>query len=80
MSKTKVVHEFMKNSGEKVKIELKKLYGKDLFSCWIYFKADENEDEWKPCRGKGICILASHLPELKIGIDRAHKEWKKRKL
>lgn len=77
MSENIVVHEFMKNSGEKIKIELKKLYGKDLFSCWIYFKADENKDEWKPCRGKGICIQVSRLPELKKGVDLAYKEWKK---
>ncbi len=50
MSETNVIHEFMKNSGEKIRIELKELYEMKVFSCWIYYKAGKSKDEWKPCK------------------------------
>jgi hypothetical protein len=73
MNQNKLIHEFGKNSTEKVRAEFSNFNGKDLFSLRVYFKAGEGEDDWKPTK-KGICVQLHQIPELKAAIDKALQE------
>ena len=79
MAENKLVYSFRKNSLEMVEINLKTFNGKECISIWVFINSGDEDDNYIPAKGKGISMLASRLPELKKGIDLAHKEWKKRK-
>jgi hypothetical protein len=73
-----IIYEFQKNNFEKVKVELNNFRGKDLINIRVYYLADSKMDDWKPSP-KGIAMHLDLLPELKKGIDRAYKEWEKKR-
>ena len=71
MHDPKLIHEFMKNANEKVRIEHCKFKEKDLLNVRVFFQSDQNE--WLPSK-KGITFRLDQLPDLKEGIDKASKE------
>ena len=77
MQDNQIVHEFMKNAFEKVRVELCKYKGKDLINVRIYFQADREKGEWKPTR-KGITMDVELIDELKEAIEKADAELEKR--
>lgn len=74
MLETKLIHEFQKNSREKVKVELGNYRGTDVIIIWVYYNAGETKEDWQPTR-RGISMSINHITELKEGVDKAHKEW-----
>jgi len=74
MNENRLIHEFEKNSTEKVRAEFTKFNGKNLFSLRVYYKAGNNETDWLPTK-KGICVQFHQIPELKTAIDKASQEY-----
>lgn len=74
MKNNQLVHEFRKNSFERVKVELSNYRGIDVIDIRVYYISDVANDEWKPSP-KGITMRVDRIPELKKAIDKAHKEW-----
>lgn len=74
MNQNRLIYEFEKNSAEKVRAEFTNFNGMDLFNLWVYYKAGEGEDDWKPSK-KGLCVQLHQIPELKAAIDKASEEY-----
>ena len=75
MENSRVIQEFMKNAGEKVRIELGEFKGRAMINVRVYYPG-EAEDEWKPSH-KGITMSSELIPDLKGAIDKATEEWEK---
>ncbi len=73
MDERKLVHEFQKNSMEKVKIELGTYNGKEIIDIRVYYKANGAQDNWLPSK-KGICLRVDLIPELNLGIEKVYKK------
>ena len=76
MNQDQILNEFQKNAGERVKMGLRNYKGRDCVFIWIYFNKENGEDDYRPSR-KGVMMSASHIPELKKGVDRALEVWEK---
>ena len=50
MSQNKLIHEFEKNSAEKVRAEFTSFNGKDLFNIRVYYNAGDGEEDWRPTK------------------------------
>ena len=73
------IYEFKKNLHEKVRIGFSNFKGSDVLSIWVYFNAnpgETDEEKWIPSK-KGISMRTDLMPELKKGIEKAHKEYQK---
>ena len=79
MLKTNLVHEFIKNAREKVRVEFMNYRGSDVLNLWVYYNDDPARDEWKPSK-KGLSISTDLLPALKEGIEKASQKWEKENL
>ena len=77
MQKNQLIHEFQKNTNEKVRAEFCEYKGRDLFNLRVFFHSDNNDLEWLSTK-KGITLSTSHIPELKEALDKAYQEWKQR--
>lgn len=75
-SSKKLVHKFMKNAMEEVRIECSKFMNKDVINIRVYYNAGIGKEDWRPSP-KGITMHFDLIPELKKGIDKAYKEWQK---
>ena len=78
MQENQLIHEFQKNANEKVRAEFCEYKGRDLFNLRVFFQSDNSNEEWIPSR-KGITMSIGLIPELKETIDKAFKEWEKKK-
>ena len=74
MQNKKVVHEFMKNATERVKVKLSTFKERDLLDIRVYYNPDEVEDVWRPSK-KGITMRFDLIPEMKKAIDKAYDVW-----
>ena len=78
MTENKILHEFTKNTQERIRVELVKYNNYELIGVRVYFLADVEQNKWIPTK-KGITMKADLLPELKKGIDMAAHELEKAK-
>jgi hypothetical protein len=76
MDKNKVLHEFYKNSVEKVVTSFTTYKGRYLLDVRVYYNAGEDEELWKPSP-KGLTLCREMIPELKKAVDLAAAEYKK---
>lgn len=74
MQNSQIIHEFMKNATEKVRVDFSEFKGMDLISVRVFYNADEAGDDWRPTK-KGITLRSDLLPELKKAVDKAYEEW-----
>lgn len=74
MQSKRLVHEFMKNATEKIRVELSEFQGVDLIDIRAYYNAGLSNEYWKPTK-KGISIRSDLIPQLKEAIDKAYQEW-----
>lgn len=65
-----ILHEFMKNSTEKVRISLTEYKGMKLLDIRCYYQASDGSHEWKPSP-KGISFRVEQLDEIKKGLEMA---------
>jgi len=66
-----LIHRFIKNALEEVRIETTEYQGKKYLSIRVWFDASKGlNDDWRPSQ-KGITISIDLLEELKQGIDKA---------
>ena len=77
MSGNQLIHEFMKNSAEKVKVEFSNFNGKELFDIRIYFNAKGADEDWRPTK-KGVALSLDLVPELRKAIEKAQGELEKK--
>jgi len=69
-----LVHKFIKNALEEIRIETSEYQGKEYLNIRIWFDASKGQDtDWRPSH-KGITISLDLLPELKKGVDLAIKK------
>jgi hypothetical protein len=72
-----IIHEFQKNSSEKVVAAFTEYKGKKLFDLRVYYNAgNERLPDWKFTK-KGISVLRDLIPELKEAMDKALEEYEK---
>ena len=71
-------YEFQKNALEKVIIQFTEFKGNQLIDIRVYHNAGVAKEEWRPSR-KGLSVRPDLIPELKKGVDKAFKEWEKKK-
>jgi hypothetical protein len=72
-----IIHEFQKNSGEKVVIQFSEYKGKKYIDVRVFYNAGDGKvEDWKPTK-KGITISRDLISELKEGVDKALDEWEK---
>jgi hypothetical protein len=69
----KIIHEFMKNAGELVRISFTTYKGKKLVNLRVYYQA---EDGWRP-GPKGLTLRRPMIFDLKEGVDLAALEYEK---
>jgi len=74
MNNEKIIHEFQKNSAEKVVVQFREFKGKKLVDLRIFYLSDD--EVWKPTP-KGISLRRELVFELKEGIDKAAEEYEK---
>ncbi len=74
MPENRLIHEFQKNSDEKVRVEIGNYRGTDVINIWVYYNASETNEDWRPTR-KGISLSIDHIAELKEGVGKAYEEW-----
>jgi len=79
MNNEQLVHEFMKNALEKVKVEFSQYKGVDVIGIRVYYNAGLVKEDWKPSK-KGITMRTDLIPELKKAIDKAYDEWQEKSL
>ena len=65
-----LIHEFNKNSVEKVRVSLAEYRGHKLVDIRVYYKNDDNE--FLHSR-KGISLSLDLFPELWKGLEKARK-------
>jgi len=71
MEKANLIHEFDKNSTEKVRFAFQEFRRRQYLDVRVYFDASENgSPNWLPSK-KGICISLDLIDELKKGVDKA---------
>ena len=73
-----LIHEFQKNALEKVIIQFTEFNRNQLIDIRVYYNARGAKEEWRPSR-KGLSVRTEQIPELKKGVDKAFKEWEKKK-
>jgi hypothetical protein len=78
VSDTHLIHEFSKNSREKVRVEFMTYRGNEVLNLWVYYNADPSREDWRPSR-KGLSISTDLIGELKAGVEQAYQKWEKRK-
>ena len=71
------IYEFRKNAFEKLIIQFTEYKGKKLIDLRVFYDSGENKEDYRPTH-KGISLSREMIPEIKEGIDRAFKEWKKK--
>lgn len=76
MSEEKIIHEFQKNSGEKVVTSFSTYKGKKLVNLRVYYNAGDDQEEWRPSP-KGLTLRREMIPELKDAVDKAAAEYEK---
>jgi len=74
MQNNHLIHEFKKNSFEKIRVELCNYRGQDVINIRVYYKVDEAANNWRPTQ-KGITMRTDLIPELNRAINKAFKEW-----
>jgi hypothetical protein len=74
----KVLHQFIKNATEEVRVSLTEFKGHRLIDLRIYFEPEDGSER-KPTK-KGITIDVGLYPELKRALLRVEKELLKEKL
>ena len=75
----KDIKTIQKNKIEQIRISLSEFKGYQLANLRVYFKTEENDDEYKPTK-KGISFRVNLLPEIIEGLTQAEKEIKKEDL
>ncbi len=68
------IYEFKKNIGEKIIIQISEFRGNKLID---FLKANVAKEDWLPTK-RGISIRIDLIPELRKGLDKAQKAWKKK--
>lgn len=76
MEDEKIIHEFQKNSAERVRISFITYKGKKLVNLRIYYNAADKGEDWRPSP-KGLTLRRELIPELKQAIDKAVEKWEK---
>ena len=72
-----IIHEFNRNSQEKVRIQLQEYRGNEYVDVRIYYDNSGGRGlEWLPTQ-KGIKIKPDLLPELIEGLSKALRELEK---
>jgi hypothetical protein len=74
----KVLHQFIKNATEEVRVSLTEFKGHRLIDLRIYFEPEDGSER-KPTK-KGITVDVSLYPELKRALLKVEKELLKEKL
>jgi|YNPNPStandDraft_1061719.scaffolds.fasta_scaffold04715_7 hypothetical protein len=74
----KIVHQFVKNATEEVRVSLTEFKGHKLIDLRIYFEPEDGGDR-RPTK-KGITIDVGLYPELKRALLKLEKELLKEKL
>lgn len=74
----KIVHQFVKNATEEVRVSLTEFKGHKLIDLRIYFEPEDG-GERRPTR-KGITVDVGLYPELKRALLKLEKELLKEKL
>lgn len=74
----KIVHQFVKNATEEVRVSLTEFKGHKLIDVRIYFEPEDG-GERRPTK-KGITVDVSLYPELKRALLKLEKELLKEKL
>lgn len=72
------IYEFQKNALEKVIIQFTEYNRNQLIDIRVFYNAGGAKEEWLPSR-KGLCVRTDLIPELKKSVDKAFKEWEKKK-
>lgn len=72
----KIIHEFEKNTQEKVVTSFTIYKGRKLVSLRVYCRAG---DDWKRTT-KGLALRREMIPDLKGAIDKAVQEYEKESL
>ena len=73
-SDTNLIHEFIKNDREKVRVEFMTYRANPVLNVWVYYNADPANEDWRPSK-KGLSISADLVGELKAGVEKANQVW-----
>ena len=76
MDEEKVIHEFQKNNGERVRISFTTYKSKKLVNLRIYYNAADKGEDWRPTP-KGLTLRRELILDLKEAIDKAAEEYNK---
>ena len=74
MNEEKIIHEFFKNSAEKVVTSFTLYKGKKLVNLRVYYNAADEGEDWRPSP-KGLALRRELVLELKEAIDKAAEEY-----
>jgi len=74
MSEEKIIHEFKKNANEMVMVKFAEFKGKKLLDLRVFYLSEDGS--WRPTP-KGISLRRELIPEPKLAVDKAAKEWER---